>query len=702
MHAASLRRCAVLRARCNAVAPAHTSSPAAVDAGVLCPPHDAPTQLLRLRVKNWALIESLSLDFGSGLTCLTGNSGSGKSLLVEALSQLAGAPLPGEVVRAPAKTATLEAAFHIGPAQRLAVAAALDGTGCAWRGAGGDGVLLLRRDITSSGPTVSGASTGGDARAPPPAAAQSSSCRVNGAAVALKVLKRVGSLLLDINGQGAAACVESRLLEVLDALGGTTEAAAEFERVLGGARSDARAARDARAAAAPLPGAAAAALASLVADVERAGPARGETGALKRAVRAAEARAAASRSLAEAAQRLDAAYAEAAAGLRAARAARLPQPPAGEGGGDDGGAGAAALAAEAARDAAVAAVDALRAACADCAAAAEAAAPDAVAADAAAVRLRALDRLCRRHGVADADALLDSAAEAASRLAAAEGDGPGGRGTARAAAAAAASRVASARSRLGELGAALSASRRAAAAELERSTGETLASLGFDAGAALRVAIRWVEQPGGDSDEDDDGDDDSNEDADADGARLPSLSLSLLVGPVPGVAYAPQRAGLDVASLLFAPAAREPLRPLGAVASCGERARVALALRSLPLPPGAAPPIVVLDEPDAGLGGGAGAAVGRALRQLAVSRQAVTVTHLPQAAAFAHALVAVSKTANAGSHGEERVVSTARVVEGRADRAAVLGAMLGLGPAEGEALLRAAECRANLASEKEV
>ncbi len=83
-----------------------------------------------------------------------------------------------------------------------------------------------------------------------------------------------------------------------------------------------------------------------------------------------------------------------------------------------------------------------------------------------------------------------------------------------------------------------------------------------------------------------------------------------------------------------------PLQSLAKVASGGELARTMLALRSVL---SEAPPILVFDEVDAGIGGQAGFAVGRALSALGDRHQVLVVTHLPQVAAFADAHLAVQK-----------------------------------------------------------
>ena len=103
----------------------------------------------------------------------------------------------------------------------------------------------------------------------------------------------------------------------------------------------------------------------------------------------------------------------------------------------------------------------------------------------------------------------------------------------------------------------------------------------------------------------------------------------------------------------------EPLLPLSSVASGGELARAMLALRlvllTVPARSGPAgvdlggPLTLVFDEVDAGVGGEAALAVGRALADLGRRYQVLVVTHLAQVAAFADAQIAVSKVERAGA-----------------------------------------------------
>ena len=98
--------------------------------------------------------------------------------------------------------------------------------------------------------------------------------------------------------------------------------------------------------------------------------------------------------------------------------------------------------------------------------------------------------------------------------------------------------------------------------------------------------------------------------------------------------------GADDVTFLLAPNPGESARPLAKAASGGELSRAMLALRVVL---SEAPPTLVFDEVDTGIGGEAGAAVGRALATLGGHHQVLCVTHLPQVAAFADAHVLMAK-----------------------------------------------------------
>jgi DNA repair protein RecN (Recombination protein N) len=162
-------------------------------------------------------------------------------------------------------------------------------------------------------------------------------------------------------------------------------------------------------------------------------------------------------------------------------------------------------------------------------------------------------------------------------------------------------------------------------------------------------------------------------------ARLSELAMAHARLEVdPGVDLA-----ADDLSFGLAGSPNEPALPLAKVASGGELARVMLAIRlvlaDVELD---GPGTLVFDEVDAGVGGEAAAALGRALRRVARGRQVVVVTHVPQVAAQAHRHFAIRKELDrhngAGAwvarieeldHGS-RVVELARMLAGRPDSSA--------------------------------
>ena len=146
----------------------------------------------------------------------------------------------------------------------------------------------------------------------------------------------------------------------------------------------------------------------------------------------------------------------------------------------------------------------------------------------------------------------------------------------------------------------------------------------------------------------------------------------------------------DVAFLLAANRGAPPL-PLAKVASGGELARAMLAARLVLTE---APPTLVFDEVDAGVGGEAALAVGRALAELAARHQVLVVTHLPQVAAFADHQVAVAKDDLTG-----QTVASARHVTG-GDRVVELSRMLSGQPASDTARGHAEELLATAAAER--
>jgi DNA repair protein RecN (Recombination protein N) len=152
---------------------------------------------------------------------------------------------------------------------------------------------------------------------------------------------------------------------------------------------------------------------------------------------------------------------------------------------------------------------------------------------------------------------------------------------------------------------------------------------------------------------------------------MPHATVEIDVEPGP-----PTDDGHDQVTYLLAANPGERARPLARAASGGELSRAMLAARVVL---SEAPPTLVFDEVDAGIGGEAGAAVGRLLQALGARHQVLCVTHLAQVAAFAGTQVVVEKAvervkAEAGQR-RERTVARATVVDGDA-RVAELSRML--------------------------
>ncbi|MEK9658820.1 MAG: DNA repair protein RecN [Chloroflexota bacterium] len=161
-------------------------------------PSQRPQALLtELSVRNVAVIASTRLELGPGLNVITGETGAGKSLLVDALELVLGGRAGRELLRAGAERAGAEAVFHLPPADP-AWAAALEPLGIE---VDEDGVLALARELSADGRTVA---------------------RVNGRTVPVGTLRAVGALLVDIHGQGEhLSLLDARTqLALLDAAGG--------------------------------------------------------------------------------------------------------------------------------------------------------------------------------------------------------------------------------------------------------------------------------------------------------------------------------------------------------------------------------------------------------------------------------------------------------------------------------------------------
>jgi DNA repair protein RecN (Recombination protein N) len=144
----------------------------------------------------------------------------------------------------------------------------------------------------------------------------------------------------------------------------------------------------------------------------------------------------------------------------------------------------------------------------------------------------------------------------------------------------------------------------------------------------------------------------------------------------PGLPSAVPSSGFDALEFQFAPNPGEPARPLRAIASSGEMARVMLALKTV-LAAEDEIPVLIFDEVDANVGGETARAVGEKMRQIARQRQVLCITHLAPVAACADAHYVVTKQISEGRtiseinllNTAERVTELARMLGGQSDAA---------------------------------
>ncbi len=145
--------------------------------------------LRSLHIENIAVVERADVEFGAGLNVLSGETGAGKSIIIDALYAVTGARTSRELVRSGADKCLAAAVFDIDGAEQWCAENGIDLA---------DGELVVQRGISADG---------------------RGSCRVNGQPVAAAQLRELGALLVDIHGQndGRLLLDEARHLGYLDA-----------------------------------------------------------------------------------------------------------------------------------------------------------------------------------------------------------------------------------------------------------------------------------------------------------------------------------------------------------------------------------------------------------------------------------------------------------------------------------------------------
>ena len=550
--------------------------------------------LVELSISDFAIIDELRLSFDKGLTALTGETGAGKSIIIDALGAVLGERVSSDLVRTGAKAARVEAIFDlIGESARPLVRETLDEIGVEPDGE----PLIVSREIGANG---------------------RSTARVNGRAVPVTVLHRIGAQLVDIHGQSDHLSLlrPAVHLEALDRFAGLGELRAqvgerarrlrELRRRIAAIESGSRE-REQRVDL----------LSFQINEIAIGDLSVGEDERLE-----------AERLVLSSAERITADLARAMAALESEdETAALP---------------ALRVAETAVR--AVSAVDANAGELAERASEllilaqelfsdllrhSELVAANPKRLEEIDERLDLIRRLKRKYGetIEEVLAFAETAQRELESLTGGEVD---------------TERLREDEDRLvGELTSAaveLSVARRAAASRLSAAVEASIAELNM---GRAKFAVRIEHRP-------------SSDGIEVDGQR---------------VAY--DETGIDEVEFLLAPNAGESLKPLARIASGGEMARLMLALTSV-LATGDSTPTLVFDEVDVGVGARSGQVVGEKLWGLTEGHQVLVITHLAQIAAFSDTHYKINKAERSGRtvsqvdelEAEERVEEIAAMLDG--------------------------------------
>lgn len=162
--------------------------------------------LRHLRIRDFAIIDELDLELAGGFVVLTGETGAGKSILVDAVELILGGRAETTFIRAQAPAALIEADFQVSPGTYLGLKPRLEEEGLAEEA----GQLTLGREIRREGRNI---------------------CRVNGRSVSLNLLREIGEQLVDVHGQSEHLSLlrVREHLDLLDRFGHLDGVRAEYE-----------------------------------------------------------------------------------------------------------------------------------------------------------------------------------------------------------------------------------------------------------------------------------------------------------------------------------------------------------------------------------------------------------------------------------------------------------------------------------------
>src|SRR3954467_1237465 len=166
--------------------------------------------LVELAIRNFAIIEAVQIPFGPGLNVLSGETGAGKSILIDALGAVLGDRVSTDMVRTGATSASIDATFDLNCVRHGdGLSRVLEELGIE----ASDGLLILSREIHAGG---------------------RSSARLNGRPTTVAILAQIGSLLVDIHGQSEHLSLlkPAAQLQMLDRFAQAVPQREEFGRKL--------------------------------------------------------------------------------------------------------------------------------------------------------------------------------------------------------------------------------------------------------------------------------------------------------------------------------------------------------------------------------------------------------------------------------------------------------------------------------------
>lgn len=154
--------------------------------------------LASLHVKNIAVIKDISINFGNGLNIMTGETGAGKSIIIDSINFVLGDRADKNIIRSGEENAEVEAVFILNNFETI-LSEILNNNGIDWN----DGILIIRRTLNING---------------------RGEIRVNGFSVTLSFLKSIVSYLLDVHSQHETQSLlnENNHLKILDAYAAET------------------------------------------------------------------------------------------------------------------------------------------------------------------------------------------------------------------------------------------------------------------------------------------------------------------------------------------------------------------------------------------------------------------------------------------------------------------------------------------------